>query len=75
MDIREKGGDLLLDIAKLVLGGVILSSIVSENINTTILYSVGCVFTLTFVFLGFVLYKKSDKKITDKKTELKKRRK
>jgi len=57
MDIREKLGDLLIDIAKLVIGGVVLASIISENINTMLLYVSGTVFALLLVVLGFYVYK------------------
>ena len=57
MNIREKAGDLLIDIAKLIIGGVILASIISENINTLLLYVIGSVCSIVLIFLGFYLYK------------------
>lgn len=57
MNIKEKAGDLLIDIAKLIIGGVILASIISENINTLILYISGFVCSGVLIFLGFYLYK------------------
>ena len=57
MSIREKAGDLLIDIAKLIIGGVILASIISENINTFILYISGGICSIVLIFLGFYLYK------------------
>jgi hypothetical protein len=58
MNIKEKAGDLLIDIAKLIIGGVILASIISENINTLMLYVSGAIISLLLIFLGFYLYKK-----------------
>jgi len=57
MDIKEKAGDLLIDIAKLIIGGVILASIISENINTLMLYISGSIISLALIFFGFYLYK------------------
>ena len=57
MNIKEKAGDLLIDIAKLIIGGVILASIISENINTLMLYISGSIISLVLIFLGFYLYK------------------
>ena len=57
MNIREKAGDLLIDIAKLIIGGVILASIISENINTLVLYISGSVCSVVLIILGFYLYK------------------
>ena len=61
MNINEKLGDLLIDIAKLVIGGVLLASIISENINTMLLYGAGTVFAVLLVFLGFRMYKIKNK--------------
>ena len=57
MNIKEKAGDLLIDIAKLIIGGVILASIISENINTLMLYISGSIISLALIFFGFYLYK------------------
>ena len=57
MNIKEKAGDLLIDIAKLIIGGVILASIISENINTLLLYVSGSVISFVLIFFGFYLYK------------------
>jgi len=61
MDIKEKAGDLLIDVAKLIIGGVILASIISENINSTILYLLGTSISLLFIFVGFFIYKRKSK--------------
>jgi hypothetical protein len=57
MNIKEKAGDLLLDIAKMIIGGVVLASIISENINTALLYIVGTICSFTLIILGFYIYK------------------
>jgi len=61
MSIKEKAGDLSIDIAKLIIGGVILASIISENINTLILYISGAFCAFLLIFLGFYLYKLKSK--------------
>ena len=62
MNVNEKAGDLLIDIAKLIIGGVILASIISENINTLVLYISGSVCSVILIFIGFYLYKLKSKK-------------
>jgi hypothetical protein len=62
MNIYEKAGDLLIDMAKLIFGGVILASIISENIDTTTLYVVGSAVAIASVLVGFMLYKLNKKK-------------
>ena len=62
MNIYEKAGDLFVEIAKLIIGGVILASIISENINTEVLYVVGGVNAVLFIFSGFILYKIAKRK-------------
>jgi hypothetical protein len=57
MNIYEKAGDLLIDLAKLIFGGVILASIISESINTLALYIIGSIIIIAFICVGFLLYK------------------
>jgi len=56
MNIKEKAGDLLIDIAKLIVGGVLLASIISENINTMMLYGAGTGVAALLIAIGFLLY-------------------
>ena len=60
MNIKEKLGDLFIDVAKLIIGGVLLASIISENINTILLYGIGTVLALLLVALGFYTYKSKE---------------
>lgn len=62
MDIKEKAGNFMLDIAKLVFGGVILASIVAEDINRAWLYVIGCVAFALCAAAGMLLYKQTKKK-------------
>lgn len=57
MDMKEKTGDFLLDIAKLVFGGVILAGIIAEDINRVLLYSMGCIAFASCVITAFIVYK------------------
>jgi hypothetical protein len=62
MNIYEKAGNLVIDIAKLVFGGIILSSIISENINATVLYIIGAIATTILIVVGFLFYKVQKRK-------------
>ena len=62
MDIKEKIGNFVLDITKLIFGGVILSSVMSENINSKVVYGLGFFFFTFGAVLGFVLISKTNKK-------------
>ena len=45
-----------LDIAKLVIGGVLLASIMKEDIDKITLYMMGVLIVLFFTFLGVFLF-------------------
>lgn len=62
MNIKQKVGDYFLDISKLVLGGVILSSIVKEPIERWVLYALGAFFSFFLMLIGFVLLNNSENK-------------
>ena len=62
MKVKEKVGDFALDIAKLIFGGVILSSIMSESINSVVVYSLGLFFFIFTTALDFVLIDNTGKK-------------
>lgn len=62
MNLREKTGDFMLDIAKLVFGGVILTGVVAEDINRAWLYSIGCVAFALCTAAGMLLYKQTQRK-------------
>lgn len=62
MNIKEKAGDFLLDIAKLVFGGVILAGVVAEDVNKVLLYIVGSILFVLCSGFAFMLYKISKNK-------------
>ena len=55
-NILSESGKFLIDISKLVFGGIILAGIMKfETINTTLLYSMGGVSVLVCFVAGLVL--------------------
>ncbi len=60
MKLKEKAGDFALDVAKLIFGGIILSSIVNEPINKWVIYSLGAFFSFFLIILGFVMISNSE---------------
>lgn len=53
-----KISDFLLDLAKLVFGGIILTGIIDLNLNRVWLFSVGAVVASIFALWGFNLYQR-----------------
>ena len=62
MNVKEKAGEFLLDMAKLIFGGLILSSILSEPINRWVIYSLGVFFSSLLMMVGFILIYNSKRK-------------
>lgn len=62
MNVKEKAGEFLLDMAKLIFGGLILSSILSEPINRWVIYSLGVFFSSLLMMVGFILIDNSKRK-------------
>jgi hypothetical protein len=56
--ITEKLSDFLIDIAKMVFGGVVLSVILDLKINKVVVLSVGAFTTAVLALFGFILYNK-----------------
>ncbi len=59
--IAFEAGKFCLDIAKLVFGGVLLASIMQQDIDFNSLFLTGLGVVLLFVAFGFYLIKKSKK--------------
>ena len=55
MDIKEKTGNFLLDIAKLIFAGIIIGGIMTEEINRWVLYLLGLFAFVLIIGIGFVL--------------------
>ncbi|MDR1004317.1 MAG: hypothetical protein LBL97_04850 [Prevotellaceae bacterium] len=58
---KETAGKFLLDIAKLVIGGVILAGVMQQGISHVNLYIYGGLFTTFCIIVGFVLITLSDR--------------
>ncbi|MDR0691484.1 MAG: hypothetical protein LBF69_00425 [Prevotellaceae bacterium] len=54
----EKLSDFLIDIAKLVFGGVVLSVILDLEINKIVVLLTGMFTTAVLALFGFILYNK-----------------
>ena len=52
-------GKFMIDIAKLVFGGVILAGIMNENINQSLLFSLGSSVVFAFAILGLFIVSKN----------------
>ena len=50
-----EGGKFCLDMAKLILGGVVLGSVMQHNVNVWLLVSIGLGAVSAFVVFGFIL--------------------
>ena len=64
--IADEAGKFCLDIAKLVFGGVLLASIMQQDIDFDSLFLTGLAVVLIFVVFGFYLIKKSKKEEAEK---------
>ena len=53
--MREELGKILIDIAKLVIGGVILAGLMKQDIQPVLLFSIGGVVSALFILLGLNL--------------------
>lgn len=58
--ILPDAGNFFLDIAKLIIGGVLLAGIMKEDIDRPVLYGLGLFFVLLMSLLGFFLLMLSD---------------
>lgn len=52
-------GKFMVDIAKLVFGGVILAGIMSEDINRQLLFTLGSCIVVAFALLGLLIISKN----------------
>lgn len=61
-EVASKMGDFCLDVAKLVIGGVLLAGLMNQDIEYWPLALSGLVAVLVFVVSGIYLIRKSNKK-------------
>ena len=57
MNLKEKAGDFMLDLAKLVFGGVLLAGIVAEDIDRFWLYTMGCIAFASCCITAAIIFK------------------
>ena len=61
MKLIEKLGDFCLDVAKLLMAGIVFESVIkSDNINNKEMIFWGCFSTLIFFLIGISLLKSTD---------------
>jgi hypothetical protein len=58
---RKEFAKLFLDFAKLIFGGIILSTIIKKEIATGWVLAVSGILVATFIFIGLLIFKKEDK--------------
>ena len=51
-----KTSDFMLDIAKLVFAGIILTGIMDKDVNDTLLFSLGSLVTFVLCVLGYTFF-------------------
>ena len=56
-----KVSDFLLDLAKLVFGGIILTGIIDLDLNKVWLFSVGGIVAMGLALWGFTIYRRGQK--------------
>lgn len=56
--LYEEVGKYLLDVSKLIFGGVILAGVMNLNVDKLVLFIVGGTSVVLSAILGFVLFKK-----------------
>jgi len=63
--MKKELGKILIDIAKLVIGGVILAGLMRQDIKPALLFTVGGTVAILMIFIGLVLMSLEEK--TNKK--------
>ena len=55
-EVLLKASDFCLDLAKLILGGIILSGIIGLNVDKFVLVGVGLLVVIFLIWAGFMFY-------------------
>ena len=61
--MRKKLGEILIDIAKLVIGGVILAGLMRQDIPPILLFTVGSSVAILMITTGIILITREEKKL------------
>ncbi|MCL2074539.1 MAG: hypothetical protein FWH18_11500 [Marinilabiliaceae bacterium] len=59
--MEKELGRILIDIGKLVIGGVILAGLMKQDINPIYLFTIGGALAICLISLGLMIYKITDK--------------
>lgn len=58
--LKNELGKYLLDISKLILGGVVLATIIKiEDVNRLVILAAGLIVSIGFAWLGFIYLKRN----------------
>jgi len=60
--MQEEFGKVLIDISKLIIGGVILAGLMRQDIQPVLLLSIGGIVAASFIILGLILISRSKTK-------------
>lgn len=60
--MKKELGKVVIDIAKLVIGGVILAGLMRQDIPPVFLFTVGGVVAILMIFIGLALISWNDEK-------------
>ena len=61
MKMKTEAAKFLLDVAKLLIGGILLAGVMRQDIPPKVLFPIGGGVTLLFIIAAFVLIWKNDK--------------
>lgn len=56
--LYEEAGKYLLDVSKLIFGGVILAGVMNLNVDKIVLFIIGTLAVIVTAVIGFILFKK-----------------
>jgi len=65
--MKKELGKVLIDIAKLVVGGVILAGLMRQDIPPTFLFVVGGIVAVLMIYIGLVFISMTDNESKNKK--------
>ncbi len=61
--MKKELGKFLLDVAKLIIAGVILATIMNDVTSRWIIYTLGCVSVFTLISIGLYLIEKGKEEL------------
>ena len=59
--MKKELGKILIDIAKLVIGGVILAGLMRQDIPPKFLFTIGGIVAILMIFIGLILISLEEK--------------